>query len=280
MSDNFLSFQDFVNESKLWDELLEEGTSYSIYVLESNLSEAEAEGKDVFHLNNAVDATYMINMDKRKDRLKSFQEEAEKRNLKFKRIAGVDGEKLPMADVEPFLDKIGGVRRMKKFKGKDYKEAKARGRAGCNASHIKCIEEAKKAGYKNVCILEDDTHFTDKFNENFKAAWDAKPKNVDMFYFWMGGKNDKAIKKGEYEEKEHNEHLIQIKKGGFATVGYIANVNALHELYNSEDWKKSGLVIDIGIASFLHPKGNCYYMKNKSVKFKNDFSDIEKVVIS
>jgi len=280
MSDYLLDFQSFMNESKLWEELLEEGTSYSIYVLESNLSEAESEGKDVFHLNKAVDATYMINMDKRKDRLKSFQEEAEKRSLKFKRLAGVDGEKLPMKDVEPFLDKIGAVKRMKKYKGKDYREAKARGRAGCNASHIKCIEEAKKAGHKNVCILEDDTHFTDSFNDNFKAAWDAKPKNVDMFYFWMGGKSKNAIDKGEYNEKEHNEHLMQIMKGGFATVGYIANVNTLDKLYSSEEWKTSGLVIDIGIANFLHPKGNCYYMKNKSVKFKNDFSDIEKVVIS
>jgi len=280
MSEYLLDFESFLNESKEWEELLEEGTSYSIYLLESNLDEAEAEGKDVFHLNNAVDATYMINMDKRKDRLKSFQDEAEKRNLKFKRIAGVDGEKLPMKDVEPFIDKVGGVRRMKKYKGKDYKEAKARGRAGCNASHIKCIEEAKKAGHKYVCILEDDTHFTDAFNDRFKDAWESKPKNVDMFYFWMGGKNQKSIKKGEYDEKEYNEHLIQIMKGGFATVGYIANVNVLHKLYNSEDWKNSGLVIDIGIAHFLHPKGNCYYMKNKAVKFKNDFSDIEKVVIS
>ena len=280
MSDSFLSFKEFLNESKLWEDLLEEGTSYSIYVAEPILTEAEAEGVDVFHLNKAVDAVYMINMDKRKDRLKSFQEEAEKRNLKFKRIAGVDGEKLPAKDIEHFLDKVGGVRRMKKFKGKDYREAKARGRAGCNASHIKCIEEAKKAGHKNVCILEDDTHFTDKFNDNFKAAWESKPKNYDLFYFWMGGKNEKAIEKGKYDEKEYNDHLIQIMKGGFATVGYIANVDALHKLYNSEDWKTSGLVIDVGLATFLHPKGNCYYMKNKSVKFKKDFSDIEKVVIS
>jgi hypothetical protein len=79
------------------------------------------------------DAIYCINLDERKDRWQESQ--AEFRNL------GI-------------LDR---VERVSAVKYPEYKTNTVKyGNWGCRDSHIKCIEQASKAGHKTVMIFEDD----------------------------------------------------------------------------------------------------------------------------
>lgn len=93
--------------------------------------------------------TLFINLDHRTDRLEHINKEFEKMGIKGERIQGIQPK-------NPAV--------------------------GCTMSHIKCLELAKKRGYKQVFICEDDITFTNpelfksniaKFVENDKINWDV-----------------------------------------------------------------------------------------------------------
>lgn len=93
--------------------------------------------------------TFFINLESRTDRLEQVREELSK--------MGIEGERINAVKA-----KVGGI--------------------GCTLSHIRCLEEAKKRGYKQVFICEDDIKFTDpdrfkaqleKFAENPEIQWDV-----------------------------------------------------------------------------------------------------------
>ena len=93
--------------------------------------------------------TFFINLESRVDRLENVQKEL--------RRMGIIGER-----INAVKSKVGGI--------------------GCTLSHIRCLEEAKKRGYEQVFICEDDIKFTDpelfkqqlqKFLNNKEIQWDV-----------------------------------------------------------------------------------------------------------
>lgn len=93
--------------------------------------------------------TFFINLESRVDRLENVQNELRK--------MGIIGER-----INAVKSKVGGI--------------------GCTLSHIRCLEEAKKRGYEQVFICEDDIKFTNpelfkqqlqKFSNNKEIQWDV-----------------------------------------------------------------------------------------------------------
>jgi GR25 family glycosyltransferase involved in LPS biosynthesis len=262
------SFAEYLNESINLHE--------NVMVYESDVFIFENENKsDDFHLNNVVDAIYVINLSKRKDRLEKFKENAKEFAVKFTKITAIEGDKLPKKVWIEAAKEARAPKRQKTHKGEPYQYVKSRNHIACSMSHIKCIEDAYEKGYKYVCIMEDDTHFLDSFNEEFKAAWDELPKPFDYFGFWMGGKSEKEIEKGKYKEKSAGKHITQILKGGYGLVGYIANVNRFYKMQHADGFEPR--VMDRQVPEYFHEQGKSYYMTKKCIKFINDMSDIEKV---
>jgi len=93
--------------------------------------------------------TFFINLDHRTDRLKHVESELAKMGIRGERINAVKA-------------KVGGI--------------------GCTLSHIRCLEEAKKRGYEQVFICEDDIKFTDpdQFKRQLQKFWDNKEIQWDI----------------------------------------------------------------------------------------------------
>lgn len=98
--------------------------------------------------------TFFINLENRTDRLAHVQAELQK--------MGIQGER-----VNAVKSKAGGI--------------------GCTLSHIRCLEEAKKRGYEQVFICEDDISFTNPplLTQQLQKFWDDK--NIQWDVLIIGG---------------------------------------------------------------------------------------------
>ena len=112
--------------------------------------------------------TFVVNMDSRVDRLKTFDE---KTPINFERFSAVTGSILKP---NPQLQKI--------FEGNDYNMRT--GIVGAAMSHIKlCINLVQSASDTNIyCIFEDDVTFSPKFKEHFAHIMNNLPDKWDIIY--------------------------------------------------------------------------------------------------
>lgn len=104
---------------------------------------------------NYFDGAFCINLNKRTDRRKAFEERSKK--------AGLNVERFPAISIEGENPKHCGT-----------------------YSHIEVVKEAQRRNYNNCMIFEDDCVFVDGFLEKLKPCVDFLKNNEwDMFY--MGG---------------------------------------------------------------------------------------------
>lgn len=142
-----------------------------------------------------------INLNRRKDRLKSFKEKWAEAGepLKIKRFPARDGSVIPKPSW--FWPPEGAW--------------------GCYLSHLEAIMEAiEEGGVKNLLVLEDDAVFREGFKDNFAECLNELPEDWDMFY--LGGQH---LKTEECPPVKISDHLA---KGYFInlTTGYLLNEKA------------------------------------------------------
>lgn len=102
-----------------------------------------------YNKNMLFDKVYVINMDKRTDRLEKISQELAGLGIAFERFPSV-------YDKDPI--------------------------SSCRKSHLGVISKAKVEGLNSVLILEDDAMFLDNFNENLESVSKELPENWDMLY--------------------------------------------------------------------------------------------------
>lgn len=105
------------------------------------------------------DKTYVINLDRRKDRYENFQKEMSKYSINnVERFSAIDGNTI--ANTTSLLP----------------------GELGVLSSHLEIIKKSKQDNLKNVLILEDDVYFSDeilKLDEYMSMV----PSDWDFIYF-------------------------------------------------------------------------------------------------
>ena len=109
-------------------------------------------------LNDYFDQIICINLNRRPDRWEESQRQFSKHKIKVTRHEAVDGN--PMGW------------KTRSFQGK---EKSIPGALGCIASHVAIYELAKKNGWKNVLIIEDDCDFIGNLNEIFEKSITTLP---------------------------------------------------------------------------------------------------------
>jgi GR25 family glycosyltransferase involved in LPS biosynthesis len=114
-------------------------------------------GKSI--LNKFVDCSWVINLERRKDRLEHITKEFDKFNITFKRFDAIDGKKM----------------------GEDVRSSQV----ACLRSHVGVIKESLKNGYDRIAIFEDDIIFCDDFEKRFEYYAAAVPSDWDIMY--LGG---------------------------------------------------------------------------------------------
>jgi GR25 family glycosyltransferase involved in LPS biosynthesis len=110
---------------------------------------------------------YCINLDRRPDRLESFNTQVEKYDLgDYTRVSAVDGN-----NINP----------------KDYGSNLRSGELALVLTNLQIFEDAKKNSYNSILILEDDCIFTEEIL-NIEEYFKVLPEDWDMLY--MGGNHN------------------------------------------------------------------------------------------
>jgi hypothetical protein len=113
----------------------------------------------MINLNKYFDKTYVINLDRRKDRYESFEKEMSKYAIKnIERFSAIDGNNLTNnTNLLP-------------------------GEVGILLSHLEIIRKCKSDNLKNVLILEDDVYFSDEILK-LEEYISSVPNDWDFIYF-------------------------------------------------------------------------------------------------
>jgi GT2 family glycosyltransferase/GR25 family glycosyltransferase involved in LPS biosynthesis len=154
------------------------------------------------------DKVYVLNLDRRPDRLATVSAHLKRLGIPFERYAAVDGRAKPHIDEwsvyqkQPLVTAPEGVRKLTRSKDfyQNYDSHVARvafmegqlkakairtpGAWGYLKSYIGILETALKAGYESILVLDDDALFHRDFDALFQAA--AKELPPDWAIFQLG----------------------------------------------------------------------------------------------
>lgn len=116
------------------------------------------------------DKAYVINLDRRPDRLALITADLDKMGIPFERFPAVSYQ-------APYWSEMYNL-------GIDRKGI---GNYGCNVSHMTILKKAVAEGLSNVLIIEDDAWFLDGFMDKAApAVAELATQPWDMFYFHGG----------------------------------------------------------------------------------------------
>lgn len=224
---------------------------------------------------------FLINLDKRKDRLEKCSKILGTQNINFERFSAI----------APDLSEINNNklwnRSTRNFCRRDRRRRKDKytiGALGCKMSHYYVIKKAKENNLDYVIILEDDIIFNQNYLDNKKDIDDnilnlMNDNNWDVIY--IGGnclrgkyKQDRNKYTFRSYEKEELEKLLILNKycvkvdAVNTTLGYIVNKSMYDQLLN--DIPNSGLEIDTFYNQNL--LNNKIYKINPEIFYQN-FND-------
>ena len=113
-------------------------------------------------MNEVFPHKVCINLDRRPERWNDMRAKFERCGVRdVERFAAIDGQLTILPS--DWLDSPGAY--------------------GCLRSHLNVIEEARKLGWPNVLIFEDDAALDPQLAENFKNYFPQVPTNWDMLHF-------------------------------------------------------------------------------------------------
>ena len=108
-------------------------------------------GEGFVSINSFVDGVFVINLDRRPERMTSVTARLEARGIRFERFAAVDGkDETVIAELKHVLR--DNYERMTPLQMRIMSP----GAYGCLRSHLQILKTAKERGLKKVLILEDD----------------------------------------------------------------------------------------------------------------------------
>jgi len=141
------------------------------------------------------DGGFYLNLDKRSERRKAFEKRSKEAGFEVERFSALQ---LKEKDVP------------NPFNGVDWHI-----KISCTYSHFEMIKEAKRRGWKNCVIFEDDCVFAEGFTDKIKECIEElKDKEWDLFY--MGGEPG-----GWCDSVSDN--LAKCTAGMYATHAYVIN---------------------------------------------------------
>ena len=168
------------------------------------------------------DKVFLINLDKRKDRLDRCNDIFEQNNVKdlVERFPGI---------VPDPSDDIPYTKDTEKIKIPLY---------GCLLSHVNIIKKAKAGGLKSILVLEDDVDF---INIDYIDRSIEQLKNKELRLFYLGANTHVTLNKVD-------ENLLALKKG------YATHAVAYHESfydYFIENFEQRNIpIIDVWLSDY------------------------------
>ncbi len=192
--------------------------------------------------------TYLINLDRRPDRLTNASNELKKAEIvKYERFSAVDGKTLPA--------------NLKFIPADSMTDEQMKGHIGCTLSQLGVLNKAKSEGCKRYAVFEDDVEFVSDFTVKFDTCFKDVPDNWDCIL--LGGSHV-----GGFDRL--TERVIRIF-GSYTTHAMLINEKFYDKL--SKVWENGRSEVDVAIAS-LHRDNYCYAFNPPLAWQKGGFSDI------
>lgn len=197
-------------------------------------------------INTFFEKTYLINLEKRQDRLLSFKKEFD--GLEFELFKAIE-EKSPIKGMKD-------------------------GEWGCLRSHLTILKNAYDNKYRNILIFEDDCKIENVPLEQITTMLDYLSKNKwDMFYFGGGAK-------GEFVEiPNHDLAKPVLRKGGIVMTHAYSFNNSFYEraiqILEKTDKKTP---IDNRL-EYIHSYIRTFLANPMMIVQKADMSDIRKFYV-
>ena len=214
-------------------------------------------------LNNYFDKIICINLDRRPDRWIEAQEQFKNAGITVERFSAVDGNTRGWAHVNDAIE------------GKsinDIKSESFNGVAGCIASHTDIWKHARKAGWKNVLIIEDDCDFIHELQERFNERISEVPQDWDLLYF--GGVHE--TRGGKFNPRKVSKHVLTCERMITTTCYAIKNTCydlALDITLEKAPWFHAA--IDGYLAAYIQPKCKGFAFHPPLAWQRSSFSDIQ-----
>lgn len=192
-------------------------------------------------LNNYFDKIFVINLDRRKDRLAFANREFKKINTTFERYSAFDGS----------VNYPHGLSINK-------------GEYGAYNSHMNLLKYIIENNIERALICEDDVVFCDNFINQFEAYHKQLPENTSLYY--ISSNNERA---SLTKITENIYHTV----GSLALHAYSVDLNAAKKLYKQLVTKDFCMPVDDVFIE--HHKFNDTYTFYPNLAWQRpDFSDI------
>lgn len=179
-------------------------------------------------INRVCDKVFVINLEKDKDRLKSFDDQMQKNAIKYERFDAVLGSKVLRDE------------RLSEYCNTFCTDAMK----GCALSHRSIWELMVANGYENVIVFEDDIIVSDTFDRDFQNVWNFLPKDYDIVYLaHNAGLNQGELAhtiltkiQGHGPTEELNEYTLK-NNGAVGAYGYMLSLKgAKHFCERTINW--------------------------------------------
>tara|TARA_B100001121_G_C18519989_1_gene540854 strand:- start:97 stop:846 length:750 start_codon:yes stop_codon:yes gene_type:complete len=216
--------------------------------------------KKYFNNNNniKINKTFVINLDSRKDRLKSIDKDLKKIKLEYERFPACDGKKLDKYsnDISKYFDKNNKL---------------TPGQIGCSLSHIKIWEKAIKDNNKYTLVLEDDAIIPPNFWKKINNLLLELPLNYNMILLGCCSCEGEVINNKNYILKGSKN-----PNSNWCTTAYIINHNFCKKLINIiKNNKLKNKSIDRYLNTNIYPNYDFYINNLPFIKQNKKFdSDI------
>jgi GR25 family glycosyltransferase involved in LPS biosynthesis len=205
-----------------------------------------------------IDKIFVINLDRREDRLEEFFKICPISKNNISRFKAIDGQELKINnEIQSLFN--------------DNRFGWLRGKIGCALSHYQIWTENQDKN--NIIIFEDDIQFINNFKKNWKEIKDNLPKDFDLIPLNMEYyiEDYKVSKKRNRKEifgnkvEDHNKSFLKIKEdisslGNFGTCSYLISKSGINKLL--ERAKNDGIKEEIDNFINQTKNLNVYLPKN------------------
>jgi hypothetical protein len=190
--------------------------------------------------NSLVDESYVINLERRQDRMVHMELQMKEMEILYKRFDAIDGQKI---------------------KGDTILQ---KGALGAVRSHIGVIKDAIHNNYQKIAVFEDDIIFCDDFDTRLKYYLENLPEDWDIMYLGchFNACNDPILLK-------NNVYKIRESYGCFSMI-----LNNQHGLFQKIVDNVTELMPYDDYIKTLQNDLNCYIFIPFFVKSMNTVSDI------
>lgn len=219
---------------------------------------------------NIFDQIYLINLDRRPDRLERFMnslDNSDMKDMKVLRMNAVDGSEIDITRV-PLSDTAKGELKQIEttgFRSKHYQLT--RGAIGCYLSHIKVWKDIVEKGHKNGLVFEDDVTLPENMYARMMSSMKGVPDDWDVLLFGFHCKECENMKTYRKVDRFILLHTYAISYSGILK---MLKTNSLFPITQQIDSYMSELSPDIL---------NIYTVKNPIINQNGSRTDIQMPII-